>query len=97
MDKLIEAVSNDTLDRNKSGSIKKKQVLVYKKYHQVFPESLHKYNGYRIKMETKTGRYYQGTLNTKNPEYFEVNTHMRSGNVGYQIPLYNIKKVEVFY
>ena len=96
-DKLIAAINNDNGDTEKPQSLMKKQVLVYKKYHRIFPGQLKKYNGFRVKLETLSGKHYRGTLNTDNPKYIEVIIRMRSGNVGYQVSKYDIKKVEVFY
>ncbi len=97
MDKLLDAVSNNTSELGKPNSMMKKQVLVYKKYHQISLSNLNNYNGYRVRVETKGGRYYRGTLKTDNPKYYEVLTHMRSGNIGYQVTKRDIKKIEVFY
>lgn len=97
MDKLLDAASNNTSELGQPNSMMKKQVLVYKKYHQISLSNLNNYNGYRVRVETKGGRYYRGTLKTNNPKYYEVITHMRSGNVGYQVTKHNIKKIEAFY
>jgi len=97
MDKLLDAASNNTSELGQPNSMMKKQVLVYKKYHQISLSNLNNYNGYRVRVETRNGRYYRGTLKTNNPKYYEVITHMRSGNIGYQVTKRNIKKIEAFY
>ncbi len=97
MDKLLDAASNNTSDLGQPNSMMKKQVLVYKKYHQISLSNLNNYHGYRVRVETRNGRYYRGTLKTNNPKYYEVITHMRSGNIGYQVTKSNIKKIEAFY
>ncbi len=97
MDKLLDATSNNTSELVKHNSMMKKQVLVYKKYHQISLSNLNNYNGYRVRVETNGGRYYRGTLKTNNPKYYEVLTHMRSGNIGYHVTKRDIKKIEVFY
>ncbi|MCK5663951.1 MAG: hypothetical protein KAI17_10710, partial [Thiotrichaceae bacterium] len=95
-DKLATVASGQTSNLETPEKMKKK-VLVYKKYHRIFPDSLKKYNGYRVKIETKNGKSYKGTLKTDNPKYIEVLIPMRAGNIGYQISKQDMKKVEVFY
>ncbi|MCU7837269.1 MAG: hypothetical protein KZQ83_18750 [gamma proteobacterium symbiont of Taylorina sp.] len=96
-DKLIAAINNNNSSLEKPGDIKKKQVLVYKKYHTVSSSGLKKYHGYRVKIETYSGKHYKGNLSTDNPKYFEVITRMKSGNIGYQVSKGSIKKAEVYY
>jgi len=98
-DKLTTAI-NDDIDRStkqKPGTLKKKQVLVYKKYHLVSADDLIKYHGYRVKIETNNGKHYKGNLNTEDPKNFEIITRMKSGNIGYRVSRNSIKKAEVFF
>ncbi len=96
-DRLIEtAIDDDKVSVEIPETIKKKQIIV-KKYRPVSTAQLRQYNGYRVKIKTSNGKNYKGTLNADNAKFFEVNTRLKSGNIGYQVPVNSIKTAEVFY
>ncbi|MCU7938198.1 MAG: hypothetical protein KZQ64_13085 [gamma proteobacterium symbiont of Bathyaustriella thionipta] len=95
-DKLIETATSDDIAVETPNEIKKKQAIIIKKYRPVSAVNLQNFNGFRVKIETKAGKHFKGTINTKNPRIYEVISRLRSGNISYFVPVNTIKKAEVF-
>lgn len=95
--RLIETATVDDAAPETPDEIKKKKVIIIKKYHPISIAALTNYNGYRVKIETINGKHFRGKINSKDRKIYEVITRMRSGNISYHLPVKTIKKAEVFY
>ncbi|MCU7800302.1 MAG: hypothetical protein KZQ70_09195 [gamma proteobacterium symbiont of Lucinoma myriamae] len=95
-DKLIETATNEEVEIETPDEIKKKRAIIIKKYRLVSAANLQNFNGFRVKIETKAGKHFSGTINTTNPRIYEVISRMRSGNISYFVPVNTIRKAEVF-
>jgi len=95
-EKLIETATSDDIKVETPDEIKKKKAVIIKKYRPVSVANLQNFNGFRVKVETHSGKHYKGNINSKNPRIYEVITRLRSGNISYFIPVGKIKKAEVF-
>lgn len=95
-DKLIETATSDEIEIETPDKIKKKRAIIIKKYRPVSAANLQNFNGFRVKIETKAGKHFKGTIKTTNPRIYEVVTRLRSGNISYFVPVNTIKKAEVF-
>ncbi len=94
--KLIETVSNDDIVIKAPDEVKKQQALIAKRYRPVSALGLRKYNGFRVKITTRSGKNYKGTIITKNSNRYEIVSRFRSGNISYFVLPGDIKKAEVF-
>ncbi len=97
-DKLINALDNKTIAVKMITEQKKKKkvALASKKYRIVAVSNLRKYNGFRVKLSTKSGKKYKGKIITTNPKRYEIVSRYRSGSMSYFVAPSQIKKVEVF-
>jgi len=94
--KLIETVSNDDIVIKAPDEIKKQRALIAKRYRPVSAIGLRNYNGFRVKITTRSGKHYKGTIITKNPRRYEIITRFRSGNISYFVSPGSIKNAAVF-
>lgn len=94
--KLVNTLEQKTIVLKTKAEKKKQVALASKKYRVVAVSNLRKYNGFRVKLKTKSGKRYKGKIITKNPNRYEIVTRYRSGNISYFVAPKSIKKVEVF-
>ncbi len=96
-DKLIEVTTNKEIELETPDQIEKKQAIIIKKYRPVSITNLKNFNAYRVKIETRKGKHYKGTLNASDPQTYEIISRMRSGNISYHIDIGDIKSAQVFF
>ncbi len=96
-DKQAEVANSGEIKLETPDQIKKKKVLIIKKYRPVAVANLKNFKGYRVKIATVKGKHYKGILKIRDAYYIEVIDRMHSGNITYPVHIDDIKSAQVFF